>query len=114
MTLAHCFCFAYMPVLYVFFRIGLDDIIEKPIFGISSWLALIAVEIAILLGVGFWWLPLCATLGPTLYFAFRALVSKKYVSFKELCRNIFAMVLLTYGVFVLIELVLEPLCNKIF
>lgn len=102
MSIANSLCLAYLLVLYIFFRAGLDDVEEKPIFGVSSWLALISAEIAVLIGLHFWLIPLCAVVGPLMYFLVRAICYKN-LSHRDLYNNTFAVLLLSYALFGVIK-----------
>ena len=113
-SIAKCVCVIYVPVVYIFFRFGLDDVVEKPILGLASWLALLSVETAILLNIGFWWLPLCALIGPVAYFLTRAALYKKALSLRDLVKNAIIETVLIYCLFAVIVLLIEPLCLKIF
>ena len=98
MSIANSLCLAYLLVLYIFFRMGLDDVEEKPFFGVSSWLALISAEIAVLIGINFWLIPLCAVLGPLFYFLVCAICYKN-LSFRDLYTNTYAVLILSYALF---------------
>lgn len=98
MSVANSLCLAYLLVLYVFYRMGLDDADEKPFFGVSSWLALMSAEIAVLIGIHFWLIPLCAVVGPLFYFLVRAICYKN-LSYRDLYNNTFAVLLLSYALF---------------
>lgn len=108
MSFANFICYFYMAVMFVFFRMGVDNVVEHNFFGISAYLGIYAVEACIMLGIGFWLRPALAVVPPFLYFVIRSYIYAKPMSMEDLIKNAMSLMLLNYAICVIVK-VLIPL-----
>lgn len=113
-TASNIMCWFYIVLMFLFFRMDIDDVKEKPDFQVANWFALFGIEVNVLLGLSFWFAPLFATVSASSYFLFRAWVWKKKLNFDALRRSAVWLTFFNYIMVVVIKFAGVPLWHWLF
>ena len=111
---AKVICYLYIVLTFVFFRLDLDNVTEKPCFQVANWFALLGIEVAVLLGATFWFTPLYATLAVMGYFLVRSWIWKKELNHDALWRSSFWLTVFNYILAIVIKFVAVPVWHWLF
>jgi len=109
MTVRNCVCWFYIAVMFIFFRKDVDDVEEMPFITISGWLGLIGISIGVLMGMSFWYTPLCAVALPALYFSLWAYFFGKDMNAENLWKNAFWLTFFNYALCAFFIFILIPM-----
>ena len=114
-TAENCFSLFFVVEVFAFFTIGLVPIDEKEHVPLISMLwAAIGMELGILLGATFWFLPAISAVLPSLYFMFYSWFSAIDLSITKLANNAFWLVILAYAMCAFIKFLCAPVIRAIF
>ena len=114
-TAENCFSLFFVVEVFTFFTIGLAPIDEKEhVLLISMLWAAIGMELGILLGATFWFLPAISAVLPSLYFMFYSWFNAADLSITKLANNAFWLVILAYALCAFIKFICAPVIRAIF
>ena len=113
-TTENCFCLFFVVEVFAFFPLGLVPVDEKERLLLLSMLwTIIGMELGILLGASFWFLPAISAVVPCLYFMFYSWFSAADLSITKLANNAFWLVVLAYALCAFIKFLCAPIIRAI-
>ena len=114
-TTENCFSLFFVVEVFAFFPLGLVPVDEKErLLLISILWAAIGMELGILLGATFWFLPATAAVLPCLYFMFYSWFSAIDLSITKLANNAFWLIILAYAMCAFVKFICAPVIRAIF
>ncbi|MBR1756590.1 MAG: hypothetical protein IJ738_03365 [Alphaproteobacteria bacterium] len=114
-TTENCFSLFFVVEVFAFFPLGLVPVDEKErLLLISILWAAIGMELGILLGATFWFLPATAAVLPCLYFMFYSWFSAIDLSITKLANNAFLLIILAYAMCAFVKFICAPVIRAIF
>lgn len=113
-TVENCFCLFFVVEVFAFFPLGLVPVDEKErLLLISMLWTTIGLELGVLLGASFWFLPAISAVVPCLYFMFYSWFSAADLSITKLANNAFWLIILAYAMCAFVKFICAPIIRAI-